>query len=203
MALSDRLEAIPPAQRWLLLIIVIGGLGGGYYNFFYKDTSAKIERLGGELGTLKTTYAANLAVAKKLPQFKQEVEELDRHLTSVLAQLPAKKEIPDLLIQISTLGLQSGVEFTLFQPQKDTIKDFYAEIPVKVQILSDYNSVATFFDKLSKLERITNITGLRMSGAKMVDGQLKISIDCTATAFRFVEPQEKAAIGKETKETKK
>ena len=47
--------------------------------------------------------------------------------------------------------------------------------------------VAIFFDRVSKMPRIVNISGVAMEGAKEVFGRWEITTSCTATTFKFIE----------------
>jgi Tfp pilus assembly protein PilO len=88
--------------------------------------------------------------------------------------------------------LLGGVnEFLLFRPSPEVNREFYAEIPVEIRVKGTYNEVAIFFDKVGKLPRIVNISGVSMEGAKEVLGRWEITTACTATTFKFIE---KAAV---------
>ena len=113
-----------------------------------------------------------------------------------LKALPEKKEIPSLLTNISRSGQSSGLEFLLFQPQKNVQKEFYAEIPVAIQVDGNYHNVATFFAKVAQLSRIVNVKNIHIGFKK---GARKLKTKCTAVTYRFVEKAEQ----KETKKKKK
>ena len=104
-----------------------------------------------------------------------------------LKALPEKKEIPSLLTNISRSGQSSGLEFLLFQPQNDVPKEFYAEIPVAIQVDGSYHNVAVFFAKVAQLSRIVNIKNINMVYQK---GGRALQTQCKAVTYRFVEKSE-------------
>ena len=106
--------------------------------------------------------------------------------------LPETREIPELLTQISQLGLSAGLEFRLFKPEPERPADFYAEVPVSLAILGFFHDLARFFDHLSKLSRIVNVTDIKISLAKGSGGAYTLTTNCLLTTFRFLEPQEAA-----------
>ncbi len=107
----------------------------------------------------------------------------------VTRQLPEKEEIPSLLASISQSGKDSGLNFMLFQPKPEINKEFYAEIPVAMKVTGSYHSVATFFEKVSKLSRIVNITNIRITP----DEKSKtLTTSCTAVTYKFIEVGDKA-----------
>jgi type IV pilus assembly protein PilO len=103
------------------------------------------------------------------------------------AQLPDKKELPNLLKTISALGNESGLKFQLFRPLPEVPKEFYAEIPVEIKVVGGYHAVASFFYKVGMLDRIVNITNVEMGKAREEKSEMELTTSCLATTFRFVE----------------
>jgi type IV pilus assembly protein PilO len=98
--------------------------------------------------------------------------------------LPEKKEIPSLLTAISRAGRDVGLEFLLFQPGAEVPKEFYAEIPVSINVVGPYQNIALFFDKVARLFRVVNINDIAM-GSKGSTRDLNTT--CTAITYRFIE----------------
>ncbi|MBW1820266.1 MAG: type 4a pilus biogenesis protein PilO, partial [Deltaproteobacteria bacterium] len=108
--------------------------------------------------------------------------------------LPEKEEIPSLISAISASGQESGLEFLLFQPKGEKRKDFYAEIPVSIQVTGNFHNIVLFFDKVARLSRIVNIRDIKISRAKgksKTSDSSKLSTSCTAVTYKFVEPVSK------------
>jgi type IV pilus assembly protein PilO len=99
--------------------------------------------------------------------------------------LPEKEEIPSLLTSISKSGQDVGLEFLLFEPKSEVKKDFYAEIPVAMNVIGGYHDLAIFFDKVARLSRIVNIVNIDMARSK--EGS-NWNTTCTAVTYKFIEP---------------
>lgn len=67
-----------------------------------------------------------------------------------------------------------------------------------MKVKGTYSDVAVFFDKVGRLPRIVNISGVAMEGAKEMHGRWEIMTSCTATTFKFIE-KEAADLGKDKK----
>lgn len=147
----------------------------------------EMDKLRLELETAQSTLSAAKRKAANLKQFRAELEATRVQFQKALLLLPDKKEIPSLLTNISNLGNDSGLEFILFKPKEEVPKDFYAEIPVEIIVKGPYHNVAVFFDKVSKLPRIVNISDVRMTDPKMEQGKMVAKTFCLATTYRFVE----------------
>ncbi len=199
-----KLEDIPNTQRMLIFVFLLVIAPGGYYQLFSGDNAKTIGNLQEERSKLDLTLRKHSARARRLGTFEKELKQLDRNLKLALAKLPDKKEIPELLQQISRLAFSSGIEFTLFKPESEVPKNFYAEIPVRMQMRSDYHSVGRFFSELSRLERIINLRSMKIVKAETEGQRLFLNVSGVATTFRFLStPQAPPGKGKSNAKRRK
>lgn len=158
----------------------------------YTDLKVQLEKLKSELNEQKKIISV-------LPKLRKESQELQQKFTAALKELPEKKEIPSLLMNISQLAQESGLQITLFQPQKEVAMDFYEEIPVKIKLYGGYHELAAFFDKVANLSRIVNIKYLTIGDVILEGDKVNLNSSCTAITFRFVEKGTEAAKVKKPK----
>jgi type IV pilus assembly protein PilO len=89
---------------------------------------------------------------------------------------------------ISEAGKDAGLEFVLFEPKNEKRKEFYAEIPVDIDVTGNYHQVATFFDKVANLPRIVNIRNIKMVPTKgNLGGGKALKTTCQAVTYKFIE----------------
>lgn len=144
------------------------------------DKNKEYKKLEGDLNEKK-------GVAKDPKIFEAKLESVKRDLAIKKAQLPDKKEIPELLTTISVLGKESGLNFLLFRPRFEIAKEFYAEIPVEIKVEGSYHEVGVFFSKVGNLDRIVNITNVVMEKPRNQGETMMLTTSCLATTFRFLE----------------
>jgi type IV pilus assembly protein PilO len=194
----EKVAALSRVQRILVCVGTFLLLGGGYFYLIYMPKSGRIDELKQNYEDLQVKVAKAKAAARDLDKYQKQYQEAQGKFRLVLKLLPDKKEIPSLLEGISKSGRHSGLEFLLFQPEPEISKGFYAEIPVKIEVVGGYHNLALFFDKVARLSRIVNISNVEIKGAtssKGAEGDLQTS--CVATTFRFVEAAKtKTAKGK-------
>ena len=114
------------------------------------------------------------------------MEEMQATFGSLLRQLPNTTEVPDLLVDITQAGLGRGLEFTLFRPEKEQPRDFYAELPISLRVNGTYHELALFISDVAALPRIVTFGDISITGGK--DGRL--SMQATARTYRYLEPGE-------------
>jgi len=125
---------------------------------------------------------------RRLDTLRQENRALQLRLAEQKEQLPNEAEIDQLLKQVSDLGGRSGLNFKLWKPgpRKKNASGLYLEIPVSIEVSGGYHSVGTFFDKISKLKRIINVSNIKMTSAKVEKSRMMIQTSFSATAFASI-----------------
>jgi len=162
-------------------------LGGLFFYLIYMPKAGKIDELKKNYGDLEIKLTRARAASKHFDKYQSQYKEAQARFRLALQLLPDKKEIPSLLESISRSGRRSGLEFLLFKPEKEVPKDFYAEIPVKIQVRGGYHNLAMFFDQVARLSRIVNISNIKIKGTKdSKKAGTCLEASCVATTFRFV-----------------
>ena len=182
----EQIAKLPPPARWG----IIGGcallVAAGYFLLFYRDASARLERLQAQEFELQRRLTEVRSVAANLHEFEEEIARLELKLSKVLRQLPDKKELEILLTDISNAGKQSGIEIKAFKRLEEVERGSYAEVPIAIELEGGYHDIARFFDMLSKLPRIVNMGSLKMKVASENLESTRLRVEGTATTYRFV-----------------
>jgi len=184
--LFDKVGQLTRRQRLLICIGVVLLLVGGFFYFMYLPKIKQIDTLGKQKTSLQTQLATAKRKAAQLEEYRAKKKTAEEDFMIAKAVLPETKEIPSLLTNISQAGQDAGLDFLLWQPKSEVVKDFYAEIPVDIKVTGSYHNVATFFDNVSRLFRIVNIGDISMKSGS--DGST-LNTTCTAVTYKFVETQ--------------
>lgn len=190
MAAFDAYLKWSPRRKALLWFLFCAVVIVAYYFVGYRPRVEELRSLEAEYEKLGKELRENQAIADNLPRVKEEVRRLDEKLALALEKLPDTEEIPNLLRTVSDLGKEAGLEFLLFKPGQPTPKEFYAEVPLELQVLGRYHDLATFFDKIGRLPRIVTIQDSDFGGPKSAPGGVKLQVSCRAVTFKFLEPSE-------------
>lgn len=156
-----------------------------FYFVSFQPESDKIKNLETQKVNLTKEIREVEIKAADLEKFVKELEEARVVFEETSALLPKDKEIPKLLTDISALGRSAGLEFLTFKPQPDVPKDFYAEIPITINVRGPYHNIGFFFDQVSKLERIVSVSNVKMSTPKKDGNEMLLNSDCVLVTYRF------------------
>jgi type IV pilus assembly protein PilO len=189
-------EARTKLQRVLIYASAIVLLVGGFTYFAYLPKHQEIGKLESEYKKLAEKLDRARKTAKQLDFYRTKMKAAEAQFKIVMKALPEKEEIPTLLGGISQAARDAGLDITKFQPNPEISKEFYAEVPITINVSGNYHNVAMFFDRISNLPRIVTIEAVKLLPDKE---ELKLSASCTAVTYKFIEPVTKKPSGKKKK----
>ncbi len=160
----------------------LAGIGAFVY-YYEMPARADMQSRQQQLEGLRKDIAMGMNTARKLPEFRAQVTELQARLDNLKAVLPEEKDAADLLRRMQTVATQSNLTIKAFKPAPTVTKQLHAEWPINLELDGTYHNLAMFFDRVSKFTRIVNISGLEVKGKDKADPNSTITASCVATTF--------------------
>lgn len=187
MALNVNLNKLPwYAQVGTFLVLSIAGVAAFYY-FYAAPKQEEMAAQQKQLEALRADISRGLATARKLPEFRAEVQTLEARLQGLKTVLPEEKDVGDLLRRLQTLAVQSSLTIKGFKPGAVVPKQMYAEVPYALDLEGAYHNLGLFFDRVSKFPRIINISDIDIKGKDKPEPNSTITAQCLATTFVLIE----------------
>jgi type IV pilus assembly protein PilO len=177
----------PVSLKMLIILIGAGAILFAGYWYIIKDQIVDLETRERKEQALKKTYLDKKALAINLPAYKKQMEDIRQRFGLLLQQLPDKNEVPELLIDITQAGLGQGLKFNLFDPGNKSTKDFYAVLPIKIDINGTYHEYGEFISDLATLSRIVTIGNVKINSTK---GGLKMA--AIVNTYHYLDDEELA-----------
>lgn len=155
------------ASVQILTILLLGAaLWAGSEFVYLKPVSdgivqkqAQADQLAKELAPLRqyeqkqrTLIADNAALEMKLTMLRQIV--------------PNEKEVDNFIRLVEAASVASGVDVRRFTSKPAVTQDYYVEVPFEMEIDGPYYQILGFFDRLSKVERIVNVSDMKMGSIR-------------------------------------
>ncbi len=178
----------------VLAVIFIIGLGT------YLLIMPEYDNLGVEQQkevSLRSEFERKQKKVAALDAYRAQLDTMQRDFGAMLRQLPSKTEVENLLNDISQTRVASSLEEELFQPQAETPKDFYAEIPHKIIVTGNYHQMGAFVGGVAALPRIVTIDEVEIKpvggtpgqqGQPLPKGTLRMS--ALAKTYRYLDASE-------------
>ena len=185
------------AQKFAILGVIIILLAALYYSFLYSPQADEIAKLADSVEIARNEKSVKAQKAANLAGLRRDLQRLDAELKKAVAQLPEKREIPDLLRNISTKAQQSGLDILVFRPRAENYQDFYAEIPVDITVKGNFHNTVSFFDEVGRMDRLVNIDNIGFKNPTPAGDNVVLETTSVATAFRFLDDAERKKIADE------
>jgi type IV pilus assembly protein PilO len=178
----------PLAPRLLCAAGVMAAVIGLGYFFYWDGQFDKQKKGAKEEATLRTEYRSKMAQAINLEALQKQKVQVDRYVERLEKQLPNKSEMADLLSDINQAGVGRGLQFDLFKPGQEVVRDYYAEQPINIKVSGKYNDVGAFAADMANLRRIVTLNNMALTSK---DGTLQL--EAVVKTFRYLDPDEISA----------
>jgi type IV pilus assembly protein PilO len=188
MARADvALNRLPVAAKFAVGIGLVAVLAIAYVVVFYGDLSNSINTAKSEEGRLRR----DLAEARKNEfVYEKDLAELtlrQQRQRELNKMLPTNTEYPAFLSAVQNVANVTGVSLTAWSPNQEVTEEFYARVPMKLELSGRFHQVAKFLYGIGQLDRIINMENISLSDPKQVGDDLILKVESLATAFRAVE----------------
>lgn len=178
---------IPLERKPKILMVVLAFLLPAvlFYVLAYLPKNKTIQSLKQQKTTLQAAVEKAYATTLNRDLYIKRVAEAKKQFEKAAIVLPKKKEIPDLLRNISDLGKGAGLDFLSFKPGAEIPKNFYAQIPVSISIRGPYHNMGYFLDQISKLDRLVTVDNIVMGSPQKVRNEMLLNSSCRLLTYRF------------------
>lgn len=182
--------AWPLAPRIAVLVAILVATLAGAWWFFWQDQIDTLDQREAEEFTLRDEWVGKKRQSVNLDVHLEQLAEIDRQFGALLRQLPNRAEMDSLLADINQAGLGRGLQFELFKPGGDVVKEFYAEMPISVRVAGTYHDLGAFAGDVAKMPRIVTLNNLSIDRPKPGE---PLKMDATAVTYRYLDDDELAA----------
>jgi len=204
MSLVDDIKTLDPNDpgRWPfpvragvvgLVFVVLAALL--FYLLVWSDQKPILDQKATEEQDLRNKFKTKHSKAVNLAVYQQQLADIERSFGALLRQLPGRTEVPNLLVDISQVGVGAGLEEKLFQPSPEVKKDFYAELPIKIKLTGSYHQMGEFVSGIAALPRIVTLHDIVIK-PDTKDAYDVLSLELTAKTFRYLDDAEVAEVEK-------
>jgi Tfp pilus assembly protein PilO len=158
---------IPP-----LVIILIFSMGVGAFHFFspsakslraFKNQAASVKK---EIDSINQNELPPLKKGQAiLSEVEQDYSVFQEKILKAEERLPVKEEFGSFLEQLFQAAKESEVDFFQISSKKETEFKNYIQLPVEIEVRSDFLKLGKYLEKIEGMQRITNIDRLDINGA--------------------------------------
>lgn len=153
---------------------------------YYLLIDSKIDQLNAATqkeADLKRIYQTRYAAAVNLEAYREQMKEMEKTFSFLLKQLPTTHETPGLLDDITYVGTTSGLNFIRINWEPEIEKEFYTELPIRIDVIGNYHQFGNFVSEVAKLPRIVSLHDFSIQADR--DERLRFNV--VAKTYRYKE----------------
>lgn len=178
----------PLAPRVAVMVGLLAAAIAGFWWFDWQEQADTLSQREQEEVQLRDAWASKKRQAVNLDEHRRQLAEIDQQFGALLKQLPNRAEMDSLLSDINQAGLGRGLQFELFKPGANLVKEFYAEMPIDVRVTGVYHDLGEFVADLASMPRVVTLGDVGIEADK--DGRLKLQ--AKAVTYRYLDEEELA-----------
>jgi len=202
MILDDLFDR-PPHQKLAIMSAMVLVVAVLDWTYLYGPSQRALTDLQAEVSQRRTELDSKRSKTDARAALERDLRDLGAELKRAQARLPDQREIANLLDSVAASGRQAGLEITLFRQKPEVLHDFYAEVPVEMQMRGTYQDVALFLDRVKRLDRIVNVANIQLTKPRLEGERMLLDAACTATTFRFLDEAERQKLEEKKKNDQK
>jgi type IV pilus assembly protein PilO len=169
-------------------------LSGAAYWFVYKDMDNSNRTLRAQLKAKQDENAALRPYADKRADMERKLATLKDQLEQMKRIVPDEKEVPQFMEMLQAEARRAGIEVRRYVAKSTAQREFFTEVPFDIELDGSYFSMLRFFEYVAHLDRIINVSGLKMASLRKASeaGVKKtyqyapaetVAVSCVATTF--------------------
>jgi type IV pilus assembly protein PilO len=166
-----------------------------YWFFFYSEAAAKIEGANRQKKSLRDELAAQQQAQASYFADRDEVAVREQHARELNKVLPPDSEEDAFLSAVQAASNAAGIDLKAYAPMDEVSQNFYAKVPMRLEMSGKFHQIAKFAFELGKMDRIINVENIELTDPKVVGDEVVLHGRCLATAFHAMKPKPAARGG--------
>jgi len=158
------------------------------------DAQAGLDAESAKEPGLRQDYRNKLIQAVNLPELRKQKSQVEEYVNQLEKQLPGKAEMDALLSDINNAGVGRGLQFELFRPGAEVVRDYYAEKPISLKVSGRYHDIGSFAADIANLSRIVTLSNLNLTAIQSREPGLTgaLTMEALARTYRYLDAGEVA-----------
>ncbi len=153
-------------KQWAALVLGAALITAALHFTLFKSQRAANDQAQGALDSKLRENAELQSYAPKLKDLERQLANLKQQLEIERKIVPDEKEVDGFIKMLDAEAMKAGIEIRRYTAKPVSTREFYTEVPFEVELDGPYYSVLNFFDRVGKLERIVNMSGLLIANTK-------------------------------------
>lgn len=183
----DQFIKMPVGKKVFILGLVVVVIGLAFWYTQISPAQEELKSLTSQYSRLETKLREVKKRKKTYDEDRKRRDDLEIASVKQRQILPSQTEMASFLNNINSMADLTGLEIVSVKPEPEAPADYYARIPVKLELKGSFHQLAKFFYQIGKLDRIINVENINIDRPTIDESGAVVSASALATTFRSLE----------------
>jgi type IV pilus assembly protein PilO len=170
-------------QQYIGVGAVVALVAAGLYvKFFWLPLSAAKAEAREKIAQCEAKIDKAKKQAARLERLQQELNVLNEQAVAAEQRLPKSKEIPNMLVTLSSVAQKQRVSILTFSPGPVKAQQYFTELNYPITVRGTYHNIGRFLAALSLEKRIFNVQSVTYPGP---DGSGEMTVSFTLLSYQY------------------
>jgi type IV pilus assembly protein PilO len=190
MSSLETLTKTPLPKKIFFLVLVMLLLGAAFWFTFYSPVTEEYAASQKKHQDLVRKLADAEQRKRTYDQDRQRRDEMQKTSSKQLQALPPETEMSSFLASLNSQADVVGLEILSVKPMQEEAAEYYARIPVQLELKGSFHQLAKFFFLIGSLDRIINVENINLRVDAIDPSGAILRAGVLATTFRSVQAGE-------------
>jgi type IV pilus assembly protein PilO len=176
----------PSTQKWIIICTLMFGVVYAYINFVHTPRADQITRAAADIDRQTELLAKGKRIAANFRTVEEDYARLMQSWQIAQELLPTQREMEGLLKSVTLAGQENNIDFLLFRPQEPIEQAYYWENPIQIKTRSTTHNLGSFLSDVAALDRIVNVSNVRLTAYKPSKGRSPETVEAEFTATIYI-----------------
>ena len=143
-------------REMLYLLVLVGVMVGAYF-VALQPMDVQIQKFRDDTASKNTTLEELTAAKAKYPDLDAEIARLTEAMDSFEQKLPSQRDVEIILRRVTEIGSENNLVIKSIKPDKPINAAEYKELPIKLEVIGDFDRYYSFIKSVEEMPRITRM----------------------------------------------
>jgi len=195
MSALETLTKTPLPKKIFFLALIMLLLGAAFWFSVYSPITDEYSAAKAKHDALKNKLRDAEQRKRTYDEDRLRRDEMQKVSNKQFQALPPETEMSSFLASLNAQADVVGLEILSVKPLPEESAEYYARIPVQLELQGSFHQLAKFFFLIGSLPRIINIENINLRVGTLDQSGAVLRAGVLATTFRSIQPGTEAPKG--------
>ena len=169
--------------RELIFVVLLLALPCGFYFAVATKRAQDNQKLRAEIVRVEGKIQSVSKATAGIDDLEAEIQKLQDAIAHFKSMLPSDREVETMLRGVWDLAGEHGLTAKSVRPDQIVPAAQYAELPIKMKIVGDFDGFYSFMKDIEKMPRITRMPRIHIVKQENAETPGVVSADVTLSIF--------------------